>query len=85
MNSIVQAHCLIIFVIFIVSPKRMCFASKAYFEHTKTTKMINATLGNIYTGSVSRGEEHMYHVNSSEAVSTEEKVTDYDIVIEVCG
>ena len=42
--------------------------------HRKTTSMINATLGQSYTGVVSRGKEDMYHVNSTAAVSAEERV-----------
>ena len=37
--------------------------------------MINATLGPTYTGTVSRGGEDIYYVNSTEAVrSATEKV-----------
>ena len=35
--------------------------------------MINATLGERYTGTVNRGMEDMYHMNSTQAISVKEK------------
>ena len=55
------------------------------FGHRKTTNMINATLGPTYTGTVSRGKEDMYYVNSTEAVrSATEKVLVFSTMICLC-
>eukprot|EP00112_Aurelia_sp_Birch-Aquarium-sp1_P019203 Seg4703.2 transcript_id=Seg4703.2/GoldUCD/mRNA.D3Y31 product="hypothetical protein" protein_id=Seg4703.2/GoldUCD/D3Y31 len=41
------------------------------------TKMINASIGQIYHRTVSRGMDDMYHVNSTEVHTAEQRVSIY--------